>query len=380
MVTYDYRKLRKEYHKLGVPDDLFDPSATPLENNKYFVICTERASGKTTNVLLFGLVAYKIYGTPIQYIREYDEQLAPKNARNLCDVIIQYGYVPKLTDGRYNTMIYKARRWYYAKEEDGEIKETAAEPCIQCLSIQSCDTYKSSYNAPKGDFIIFDEFCAKRHQPDAFFSFCDLLSTIIRSRQNPIIWMLGNTIDRYEYFFDELEIADYMKFIQIGDSMEVKTAKGTPIYIEVYLPHQREKKSLINKLFFGFKNSKLNAITGDDWLIVPYQHIDAKDDRETIDRRHYIQYESDLLCLEVCNSDRYGLHVVVHRATRNDYEDAIIYSCDRLQDIRYHFRFGFSKIDKMIWTLYDRNKFFYATNACAAIMGKYINLARNTTP
>ena len=380
MVTYDFRKIRKEYKKLGVPDDLFDPAACPLESNKYFVICTERASGKTTNIILFGLIAYKLYGTPIQYIRQFDEQLAPKNARNLCDVIIQYGYVPKLTNDRYNTIIYKARRWYYAKEEDGEIKETASEPCIQCLSLQSADTYKSSYNSPKGDFIIFDEFAARRHQPDEFFLFCDLLSTVIRSRSNPIIWMLGNTIDRYEYYFDELEIADYMKYIQLGESMEVKTAKGTPIYIEVFAVGKKEKKSLVNKLFFGFKNSKLNAITGDDWLIVPYQHIDSKDDREVIDRRHYVQYEGELLCIEVCYSERYGLHVIVHKATRYDFSDAIIYTCNNMQDVRYRFRFGHGKVDRMIWTLYDRNLFFYATNACAAVMNKYINLAQNTRP
>lgn len=380
MITFDYKKLRREYKKLGVLEGLFDPTDTQLENNKYFVICTERASGKTTNVLLLGLLANKIYGSIIQYIRQYDDMLAPKNARNLCDVIIQAGYVPKLTDGKYNTIIYKARRWYYAKQEDGEIKDTAPEPCIQCLAIQNTDTYKSTYNAPKGDFIIFDEFCARRHQPDEFILFCDLLSTIIRGRKNPIIWMLGNTLDRYEYYFDELEIADYMKFIQLGDSMEIRTAKGTPIYIEVFATTKKEKKSLINKLFFGFKNTKLNAITGDDWVIVPYQHVDSKDDREIIDRRHYLKYEGDLLCLEVCNSDLYGLHVIVHRATKCDYEDAVIYSCDGMQDIRYHYRFGYGKIDKMIWTLYDRNKFFYATNACAAIMQKYINLAQNARP
>ena len=378
MIQYDFKKIRKEYSKLGVPQGLFDPCDTPLDAAKYFVICTERSSGKTTNTLLLGLICYKLYGSPVQYIRQREDMLAPKNAKALCDVIISAGYVPKLTDGKYNTMVYKARRWYYAKEENGEITETATEHCIQCLCLQNNDIYKSSYNAPNGDFILFDEFCAKRHLPDEFFLFCDLLSTIIRSRQNPIIWMLGNTLDRYEYYFDELEIADFMKYIQIGEHMEVKTAKGTPIYIEVFAPDKREKKNLINKLFFGFRNSRLNAITGEDWLIVPYQHIDTedKDEREIIDRRHFIQYEEEYLCLEVVNSEKHGLHVIVHRATNIDFEDATIYTCDTMHDIRYRYRFGFGKVDRMIWTLYDRNKFFYATNACAALVSKFINKAQ----
>lgn len=377
MIQYDYKKIRKEYKKLGVPEELFNPAECPLESNKYFVICTERASGKTTNVILMGLVCFKLYGSPIVYIRERETMLAPKYMRNLCEVIIECGYVPKLTDDRYNTMVYKARRWYYAKEEDGEIVETASDPCIHCLSIDNSEIYKSSLNIPNGDFLVLDEFASRRHIPDCFFSFCDLLSTCIRTRSNPIIWMLGNTIDRYEYFFDELEISDYMRYINIGDSMEVKTSKGTPIYIEVFAPEKKHKKTLINKIFFGFKNSKLNAITGDDWLIVPFQHVDSSDERETIDRRHYLEYEGEKICLEVCSSDKYGVHIIAHRATSFDYPDAVIYSCEDMRDIRYHYRFGHSKVDRMIWTLYDRNRFFYATNACAAIVNKYINQADN---
>lgn len=379
MINYDWHKIRREFKKLGVPEGLYNPADAPIERNKYFVICTERASGKTTNVMLLGLVCHKLYGTPIQYIRQTDDMLAPKNMRNLMHVIISEGYVEKLTNGRYNTLVYKARRWYYAKVDEEETKEVAQEACIVCLSLQADEIYKSSYNT-NGDFIIFDEFCARRHLPDEFILFCDLLSTIIRSRSNPVIWMLGNTIDRYEYYFDELEIAEHMRYLNIGDTMEVRTSKGTPIYINIFATGQKEKKSLINKLFFGFKNSKLNAITGEDWLIVPYQHIDSYDEREVLDRSHFLIYEEEILQLEVCMSERYGIHIIVHRSTNSDPEGGTIYTCDQINDVRYRYRFGHSKVDRMIWTLYDRNKFYYATNACASIMNKYINRAKNIKP
>lgn len=379
-ITYDWHRIRREYRKLGIPEGIFDPTDAPIERNKYFIICTERSSGKTTNVLLLGLVCYRLYKTPIQYIRQTDDMLAPKNMTNLMHVIISEGYVDKLTDGKYNTLVYKARRWYYARMEDEEIKEQSPEACAVCLSIQSNEVYKSSYNT-NGDFIVFDEFCSlKRHLPDEFVKFCDLCSTIIRSRTNPVIWLLGNTVDRYEYYFDELEIAEHIRYLQIGDSMEVKTSKGTPIYINLYSSGQKKQKSIVNRLFFGFKNTKLNAITGDDWLIVPYQHIDSSDEREVIDRTHFLRYEEEILQLEVCVSEKYGLHVIVHRSTNHDPEGGSIYTCDQINDIRYRFRFGHSRIDKMIWTLYDRNMFFYATNSCASIMNKYINRAKNIKP
>lgn len=372
----DFKRLKKAYKKLGVPKGLYDPTTAPLESAKYFVLTTERKSGKTTNVLLLGMLAHKLYGVEIQYIRQYDIMLAPKNARDLMDVIISNDYIEKLTDGKYNTAVYKSRRWYYARSADGDIVEQALDPFMTCLSIDNNEVYKSSYNAPKGDFIIFDEFCASRHMPDEFIRFADLLSTIIRGRKDPIIWMLGNTIDRYEYYYDELEIADYMRYIKMGESMLVSTAKGTPIYIEIF-QLATSLKDRVNKLFFGFKNPRLNAITGEDWLIVPYQHIDRYDEREVIDSTHYLEYESNLLQLEVVHSERYGLHVIVHKSTNRE-KSGTIYSCDTMLDIRYKYRFGWSNLDKMIWTLYSRKKFFYATNSDAAIVSKYVNLADNS--
>lgn len=378
-MTINHDKAIKEYRKLGVPEGLFDPTECPLNIAKYFTIVTERASGKTTNVLLYGLVCNKLFGTVIQYIRRDDSMLAPKNAKSLMETIIYNGYVEKLTGGKYNNMIYKSRRWYYCRYEEDVLVETAKDPCVQCLSVDNSEVYKSSLNQPNGDFIVFDEMCSRRHLPDEFILFCDILSTLIRSRTEGItIWLLANTIDRYDYYFDELEIADYMKYLQIGESALVKTSKGTPIYIEVFSPKKRTMKEKVNRIFFGFKNSKLNAITGEDWLIVPYQHIDRCDEREIIDRSHFIVYENNLIQLDIVNSEKYGVHVIAHRSTNTEYE-GVYYTTDHLKDIRYRFRYGFSPVDRMIWTLYDRKKFFYATNSDAAIVQKYVNVADKAT-
>ena len=374
----DHQRATREYRKLGIPDGYFDPTECPLNQAKYFNILTERASGKTTNVLLYGMCCNKLFGTVIQYIRQTEQMLAPKNARNLMDTIITNGYIQKLTDGKYDNAVYKARRWYYCRYgEDGKVAEQDTDPFMVCLSLDQTDVYKSSYNAPYGDFIVFDEYCARRHQPDEFILFCDMLSSIIRTRVDGItIWMLGNTLDRYEYYFDELEIADYVKYMQIGEHMLINTSKGTPIYIEIYSPKKRTLKDKVNKIFFGFNNSKLNAITGEDWLIVPYQHIDRFDDgRDLIDNNHFIIYEKNLVQLEVVNSEKYGLHIIAHKSTNWNRTDAVYYTVDHLKDIRYRFRYGHSKVDSMIWTLYDRQKFFYATNSDAAVVQKYVSVA-----
>lgn len=373
----EWNKAIREYKKLRVPKEYYNPCLVPLEQSKYNVIVTERATGKTTNILLLGLICHCLFGTQVQYIRQYDEMLAPKHAKSLFEVIETCGYIPKITRKKYNSIVYKARKWYLChRDEDGNITDLEDKPCVSCLSIDNHDTYKSSYNAPTGDYIIFDEFCARRHSPDEFFSFCDILSTIIRSRTEPIVWMLGNTLDRYEYYFDELEISDYIKYMQLGESMLVSTSKGTPIYIELYAG-EKTKKEKSNKLYFGFKNTKLNAITGDDWLIVPYQHADGKDDtREIIARNHYIQYEQHTIQIDICTSEKYGLHIIMHKCKGCDFDDAIIYTCNDQNDTRKRYRFGHSKTDRMIWTLYERKKCYFATNTDAAIADKYYQLAR----
>ena len=371
----DWKKIVKEYRRLKCPPGYYDPTTAPLGQARYYDIVTERATGKTTNVLLLGLCANKACGTVVQYIRQTDTMLAPKNASNLCANIISNGYVSKLTDGRYNTMIYKSRRWYYASAIDGEITETAPEACIVCLSIDNNEVYKSSYNAPQGDYIIFDEFCARRHIENEFVRFCDLLSTIIRTRNSGVVWMLGNMIDRYDYYFDEMEISDYMRYMGIGDNMLVTTSKGTPIYIEIFAPHAMTLKERVNKAFFGFTNPGLNAITGEGWIIEPCPHIERDAERRTLDSTHHLLYEGYDLQLDICASPAHGLHICAHKCTTDNKPQAVYYTLDDMLDIRYRYKLGHTKIDRLIWTLYDRNLFFYGTNSDAAILRKYLDRA-----
>ena len=68
-VIYDFKFLRKEYQKLKCPPEVYNPCALPFETCKWFVILSERARGKTTNLLLFGLLIFWHYHTGICYLR-----------------------------------------------------------------------------------------------------------------------------------------------------------------------------------------------------------------------------------------------------------------------------------------------------------------------
>ena len=45
-------------------------------------------------------------------------------------------------------------------------------------------------------------------------------------------------------------------------------------------------------------------------------------------------------------------------------------------DYRYRYSFGSDKIDRLIWTLYERKKFYYSSNSVGAIIDKYVTRAK----
>ena len=366
-------KIIKEYKKLGCPPEVFDPCKLPLKRDKYFVLCSERSVGKTTNVLLMGMVAHQVDNIQIQYLRMHSEMVTPKNARELFSTILAFDYVSKITGGRWHNVRYWSAGWYYCNyDENGKVQEQDQKPFMYCLGLEKNEFYKSSYNAPFGDWIVMDEFISRYYPPDSFILFCDIIKTIVRERQTPIIFMLGNTLDRYNQFFAEMELLGVTTSMPLGEHTEVITSKGTPIYVEFVTREKTKEKLTLNKLFFGFKNKKLGSITGEDWVIIPMQHIDPEDaeNRIVIAKHLYVTYEGQLIQLELVRSDKYGTHVLAHFAN-HPYADSRIYTMENMDDHRYRFRWGYDKLDKLIWGLYERKKFYYANNSVGVLIDKY---------
>ena len=373
----NFGKIIKKYRKLKCPTGVYDPTTLPYDQDKYFVICTERSVGKTTNILLLGMCANWVEGIQIQYIRQFSDMIERRNLRQLFSTIKEYGYLEKVTEGRWHDLVYQSHGWYYCNYDDeGKISDRATDPFMMCLSVDQTELYKSTYNAPKGDYIIYDEFISRRYPQDEFIYFCDVIKTIIRGRIEPIIFMLGNTIDRNNQYFYEMEINDVVQSLPLGASTETITHDGTPIYVDFYSPDATPQKTAHNKLFFGFKNKKLGSITGKDWSITPMQHPERNDDRITLARCWYILYEDRWINLELCRDDHVGLHVIAHFSKKPERRDRVIYSTGLMIDYHYHYKFGSTKADKVIWTLYERKKFYYASNAVGAVVDKYYNTAK----
>lgn len=376
-LQYDWKKIKHEMHQLSIPADVHNPEFLPLDAAKFFVCCSERNIGKTTNWLLLGMVMNEMYGTIPQYIRQREDMIAPKALKNLFDTILLYDYVEKVTHGRWNSVYYNSRRYYYCNvDETGQMIEKAEQHFMFVCSIEGAEMLKSSYNAPLGDLIIFDEFIGRMYYPNEFVLFADLCKTIIRGRRSPIIAMLANTINPHSPYYNEMSIKDDFEKLNQGDSKIVTTQAGTRIYIEIVgaTAEKKEKNSVINRLFFGFKNPLLGAITGEStWSIKEYQHIpELKEDENVhvLSRQLYVLYSGKLVRLDIVLHSTLGKCIYAHWANKT-YKDSIILTNEYRTDSRYMYRYGSGLVEKFLKNMLAENRVYYATNDVGCLLDAY---------
>lgn len=377
-IEYDYTAIFKEYKRLKIPVEFWTPSSE-LMKNKYNIFLSERSTGKTTQILLLGMVMNKLYGTQIQYIRQNVEMIK-SNAIDIFKAIIEYNdgaYIKKLTDGRYNSIYIHWRRCYYClTDENGKIIEQSSEPFMIMLSIDKSRNYKSSYNAPTGDLIIYDEFLKREcYQPNEFINFMDLLSTIIRKRKSPVVFMLANGIDYTSHYWKELEISKEVKQLKRGEHLNIITEKGTPIYIEIIGTKKTKIRQEVNQLFFGFNNEKMNAITGGaEWSFDTVPHIKNSDTDKIINRDIRIDCDDVLLQVDITLTEDRGIIANIHPSTSTT-EKSVILTNGEITAKNQLYGYG-NEITALLWKLYKSNRCYFDSNETGALFDNYVKVAR----
>ena len=372
-IMYDWNLIKKEYKKLGCPKDVYNPyKFHDVVSGKYIIDISERDTGKTTNWMLLAMTINKLYGSEIIYIRERTDMITPKNSKELFKTILQFDYVEKLTDGKYNNIRYNSRRWYYWNDQTGE---EGLEPFMMGWGLNENYDKKSSVQLPDSDIIIFDEFISPHNYMDEFVTYEDSIKSIIRERDSPLMVLLANTTDLHSHWFKEFEVYDEIQKLQPGEHMEIKTIQGTTVdigfvgYTEKTMSEHRKRH---NAKFFGFNNPKLNAIRGGGWSMRVYQHPYKEPDTTSIIQNRYIRHNGVLMRLELMHNKKHGYYVVVHKAYEIQ-DDSIIYCLDtQLESDQYKYKWGVRKLDKKLWELYTRNKWTYVSNTEGSLVDDYI--------
>lgn len=344
-------------------------------NARYNMIYGERSNGKTYAVLKELIECYVKKGSQFAYIRRWEEDFRGKRGAGLFDGLVRDGVISELTDGEYNSIYFWSGRFYLSKfDKENLTRVNSPEPCGYAFAISTMEHDKSS-SYPFIRNIIFDEFLTRTtYLVDEFVLFCNVLSTIIRDRDDVIIYMLGNTVNQYCPYFKEMGLKNIKR--QKPGEIQLYTYGDSDLLVAVeYTGGEEYRESKPSDVYFAFDNPKLRMITNGGWELDIYPHCPMKFLKNDIKFVYFIEFDEELLQCEIVKSNR-CVFTFIHRKTtpiKNEDKDMIF---TQRYDPRSNWRRVISKpfdnIGKFIWEQYKKDNVYYQDNEVGDMVMNYL--------
>ena len=339
---------------------------------RYNVIFGERSNGKSYAVYKRGLEKYKKTGCQTAIIRRWKEDFKGKRGAEMYSNLVANGEITKIFGDEWNTVFYYGARWYLAREENGSIIQKADEPFAYAFALSETEHDKST-SYPRCDHIVFDEFLSRGiYLPDEFVLLMNTLSTIIRHRDTAVIYMLGNTVNKYCPYFAEMGLT-HIKQMKKGDIDVYNYGEsGLIVAVEYADSPAKSKKS---DVYFAFDNPHLKMITTGEWEIDIYPHCPVKYKPKDVKFTYFIIFDEDVLQCEIVMQKNITF-TFIHRKTtplQNENKD-LIYKPEYDPRLNYSRRITRprNKIEQKIYFYIQHEKVFYADNEVGEIMRNYL--------
>lgn len=349
-------------------------------NAQYNIIYGERSNGKTYAVKKYALEEYWNHGKKLAYLRRWREDFRGKRASTLWNDIVNNKEVKRITGGQYDTIVYWASAWYLAftqeDEKTGEMKIIRApDPFAYAFALTDMEHDKGETDN-KIATVLFDEFLTRRNYlPEEFIIFVNVLSTIIRLRDDVKIFMLGNTVNQYSPYFAEMGLNNIEK-IKPGEIAVYEYGEsGLRVAVEFSDFPSKNKPS---NVYFAFNNPKLHMITGTDgsiWEMNLYPHCPCKFEKSEIIFTYFILFDGKILQCDIVTHNDLTFTFIHQKTTplRNPDTD-LIYSLE--YDPRPNWRRLINRpildIEKKIWYFFASDKIFYQDNETGEIVRNYL--------
>ncbi len=382
-IQYDYGLINKEFKKMitscKAPKGLFMPNERPIDKYNWSVFMSERSSSKTTQLLLYVMIANGLYGSMGCYIRKTKDQITSEYVTDLFKVIIlpEYNYIPYITNGKYNGIHVdrQSKKVYYVhRDENGLIDDTATEPFLIALSVDQKERYCSTINLPFGDFIIFDEFSRGVYRNDEWIDFNNILATVRRDRESVRVILLSNTVDVRNNYLVELGISKELQRMKKGQKAVVTAELGARVFVE-WLDVDMHKTSIFKRAsleYYGFANPKLKAIYGGEWEYRNFPRLTKDIENEVINRDIYIEVLGTLLVVEVMIGDLPCLHIRPYTKRLTPKDNAIIYTDDDMRCNKPNIQRGNRTNLRWLLKAMANGKVLYASNDCGVTLESFI--------
>ena len=372
-------KYIQEYILKHANEKWFEGHYSPLQvvktNTPYIISYGGRNLGKTFAWLILIYAIWQCEGYKSVLMRRMAETLKSSKVAETFTKVFDLGYVPN--NKGYTGITYRTGAWRgYWTDEKGKI--TYDEPFCYPFALSSkIETNKGVSDIEKLGIIFFDEaLTADNYLTDEWGRFQNAVSTLVRENSQACCVLCANTVSWVAPYFREFGIKN-VRSIKKGTVKVFQCLDETAVTLEYCNDVvANRKKKIVDRRFFGFKSGTADMIRVGGWEIHSYQHLTREmiEDRhrELITRDIYIAHENEILCLELYVMDDFGPLVNVRPADNFDL-GKVIYVVGDHTDPRYHHRPNPSnKIDKLIWSLYHNNRFYYADNLCGEIVKKFL--------
>lgn len=354
---YEVRHLFKDYPKAH-----------------YYLVYGERSNGKTYSALDYGLERFGKYGEQFAYLRRFGEDIRPKNLSNLFSGHVENGRVSYWTGGEYDTVNYTRSRFYLEKYDEEGDRITSQEPAGFAFDLNSMEHYKST-SFPKIRTIIFDEFMSRNgYLPNEWILFTNTLSTIVRLRDDVRIIMLGNTVNKYCPYFEEMGL-EHIRDQKPG-TVDVYHYGDTGLEVVCeYTEPSIKRGGKASDVYFAFDNPELKMITQGAWEISVYPHLEKKPKPKDHVMDFFIDFNGEMLHGEVIAADD-GPYIFMHAKTTpiKDPDNDIVYTTK--PSLKWNYRMQLTKhTDKLslfIMKCLRENRIFYSTNEIGEVFRNYV--------
>lgn len=265
----------------------------------YYMVYGERSNGKTYSSLDYALEnASGKNRRMFAYVRRYDEDIRKRNMMNLFAAHEKNNRISKLFPD-WQFIDFTSGEFRLARNTSGrKTTEYDKTPIGYAFSLNTWERTKGS-SYPYISTVIFDEFLTRsNYLPNEFVAFQNLLSSIIRDRDDVTILMLGNTVNKYCPYFGEMGLNHVMK--QVQGHTDVYKYGDSDLRVAVdYAPSGREQGGKASDVYFAFDNPQLKMITTGAWEIGVYPRLPGRYERKDIVATFYIEFEREVVCGEI---------------------------------------------------------------------------------
>ena len=357
------------------------PMMKACPSAQYYVLVGQRSNGKTFCVLERFIDNWWESGETMSnaIVRRWEEDFNKSRAldtfRNFVSNKDRGNIIVSKTNNRYNDIIWDRRSWWAVFVNDkGEVERRSPCPIAQAFAISQEGHYKST-GYPRIKDILFDEMVSRTYLVDEFISFMNLLSTIIRLRDDVKVFMCGNTLSGYCPYFAEMGLKNIRQMKQ-GTIDVYQMGKDGRMKIVVYMTDSIAKKGKPSDVYFCFDNPELKMITGDSvWELAIYPHCPHKFKPKDIKYTYFIQFDGDTFQCEIVKLEREWF-TFIHRKTTPIKEDPHQLVFRQEHDYRFNHRRRITKpVDKLgkyILTFFSMDKVFYQDNEVGDMVGQYL--------